>query len=75
MDAARTGGTATAVLNGANEAAVGLFLEGKIRFMDIPAMVERALSRVKSVQTPTLEDILAADAAAREAAVEGMGNR
>ncbi|MCQ4862818.1 1-deoxy-D-xylulose-5-phosphate reductoisomerase [Pseudoflavonifractor phocaeensis] len=75
MDAARTGGTATAVLNGANEAAVGLFLEGKVRFMDIPAMVERALSRVKSVQTPTLEDILAADAAAREAAVEGMGNR
>ena len=75
MDAARTGGTATAVLTGANEAAVGLFLEGKIRFMDIPAMVERALSRVKSVQTPTLEDILAADAAAREAAVEGMGNR
>ena len=68
MDAARTGGTATAVLNGANEAAVGLFLEGKIRFMDIPAMVERALSRVKSVQNPTLEDILDADAAARAAA-------
>ena len=48
IGAARTGGTATAVLNGANEAAVGLFLERKIGFMDIPRLVERALSQVES---------------------------
>ncbi len=66
--AAKTGGTATAILNGANEVAVGLFLEGKIGFMDIPHLVERALHTVPVVQNPGLEDILAADLAARAAA-------
>ena len=63
--AARTGGTATAVLNGANEAAVGLFLEGRIGFMEIPRRVERALSQVAPVPDPALDDILAADEEAR----------
>ncbi len=67
--AAKTGGTATAILNGANEAAVGLFLEGKIGFMDLPRRVERALSRVAPVFNPTLEDILAADREARAQAL------
>ena len=65
LEAARTGGTATAVLNGANEAAVGLFLAGKIPFGDIARRVERALAGVPVVQSPTLEDVLAADEAAR----------
>ena len=67
MEAARTGGTATAILNGANEAAVGLFLEERISFMDIPALVERAMSVVPVVQAPQLEQIMAADRAARDA--------
>ena len=67
MEAARTGGTATAILNGANEAAVGLFLEERIGFMDIPALVERAMSVVPVVQAPQLEQIMAADRAARGA--------
>jgi 1-deoxy-D-xylulose-5-phosphate reductoisomerase len=66
--AARTGGTATAILNGANEVAVGDFLAGKCSFGDIPRRVERAMGQVDVMQTPTLEDILAADAAARRAA-------
>ena len=66
--AAQTGGTATAILNGANEAAVGDFLAGKCGFMDIPRRVERAMGAVKVVQDPTLDDILAADAEARRAA-------
>ena len=65
LEAAKTGGTATAVLNGANEAAVGLFLAGKIPFGDIAKRVERALAGVPVVQAPTLEDVLAADEAAR----------
>ncbi len=69
LDAARTGGTAGAVLNGANEAAVGLFLEGKIGFLDIPRRVERAMEQVPAVQSPTLEDVLEADQAARRAAM------
>ena len=68
LEAAKTGGTATAVLNGANEAAVGLFLEGKIPFGDIAKRVERALAGVPVVQSPTLEEVLAADRAARELA-------
>ena len=66
--AAREGGTATAILNGANEVAVGDFLAGKIGFMDIPRKVETALERVPVVQDPSLDDILAADGGARAAA-------
>ena len=68
LEAAKTGGTAGAILNGANEMAVGDFLVGKIGFMDIPRKVETALERVPVVQDPSLDDILAADGAARTAA-------
>lgn len=70
MGAARTGGTATAILNGANEAAVARFLAGEIGFLDIPRLVERALERVPVTQNPTLDDIFAADQAARICANE-----
>ena len=72
LDCARKGGTATAVLNGANEAAVALFLADRIRFLDIPRLVEGALERVPTVAEPGLEDILAADQAARAAVYELM---
>ena len=63
--AAKTGGTACAILNGANEAAVGLFLAGEIGFNDIPRRVECALERVPVQYKPSLADILEADGAAR----------
>ena len=63
--AAKTGGTACAILNGANEAAVGLFLAGEIGFNDIPRRVERAMERVPVQYKPSLADILEADGAAR----------
>ena len=63
--AAKTGGTACAILNGANEAAVGLFLAGEIGFNDIPRRVERAMVRVPVQYKPSLADILEADGAAR----------
>ena len=65
LEAARTGGTATAVLNGANEAAVGQFLAGELSFAGIARKVEEALAAIPAVQSPSLEDILAADEAAR----------
>lgn len=65
LEAARTGGTATAVLNGANEAAVGQFLAGKLSFAGIAQKVEEALAAIPAVQSPGLEEILAADEAAR----------
>ncbi|SCI66171.1 1-deoxy-D-xylulose 5-phosphate reductoisomerase [uncultured Flavonifractor sp.] len=75
IGAARTGGTATAVLNGANEAAVGLFLERKIGFMDIPRLVERALNQVSPVYGGGLTEILDADRAARDAVLSAATQR
>ena len=65
-EAATEGGTACAILNGANEEAVRLFLEDQIGFHDIPRLVAQARAAVPVVQAPTLEDILEADRAARE---------
>ena len=71
VEAASRGGTACAVLNGANEAAVGLFLRDKIGFNDIPRRVRHAMDTVDLVEKPTLEDILKADQAARAAVLSG----
>lgn len=65
--AARDKGNRGAVLNGANEAAVGLFLNDQIAFHEIPERVARAMEEVSFVASPTLEEILASDRAAREA--------
>ena len=67
LECAQKGGTSTAILNGANEVAVELFLEEKISFLDIARRVEGALERVASKPADTLEDVLEADRAARQA--------
>lgn len=66
-EAARQKGSTGAVLNGANEAAVGLFLDRKIGFSDIPRLVERALAALPQQRADTIGDVLAFDRAAREA--------
>ncbi|MBQ9329962.1 MAG: 1-deoxy-D-xylulose-5-phosphate reductoisomerase [Oscillibacter sp.] len=66
-EAAEEGGTACAILNGANEAAVELFLAERIGFSRIAELVAAARAAVPVVQDPSLEEILAADRAAREA--------
>ena len=71
VDAAERGGTACAVLNGANEAAVDLFLRDKIGFNDIPRRVRRAMDTVAVKDAPSLEDILTADRQARASVYEG----
>ena len=68
---ARTGGTACAVLNGANEAAVGRFLRGEIGFNDISRLVEKALDATEVKWNPTLADILEADRQARSVVLDG----
>ena len=65
LECAKTGGTACATLNGANEAAVGLFLQGEIGFNDIPRLVKKALDAVEVKWNPTLADILETDQKAR----------
>lgn len=64
QQAAQTGGTACTAMNAANEEAVGLFLQDKIRFYDIADAVEAAL-RLPVVQEPSLADIFEADRLAR----------
>lgn len=66
-EAAEQGGTACAILNGANEEAVRLFLEQKIGFYDISDLVAEVRAMVPTVQSPSLEDILTADREARAA--------
>ena len=65
-----SGGTAPAAFNAANEVAVRLFLEGRIRFGRIAEIIERALSRHDADDATSLEAVLAADATARRLAQE-----
>lgn len=65
MDAAKQGGTACPVMNGANEEAVAMYLNDQIGFYDIYDLVHGAMDAVPFIQNPTLEQILDADAAAR----------
>ncbi len=73
--ALETGGTAPAILNAANEVAVQAFLERRIRFTAIAAVVEWALERVPVSAVETLTTILAADADARRVANEWIATR
>ena len=70
MDAAKQGGTACPVMNGANEAAVALYLEDKIGFYDIYELVRGAMDAIPFVADPTLEQVLECDAAARRYVAE-----
>jgi len=63
--AAKTGGTAPAILNAANEIAVAAFLEERIPFLQIPAIVEKTLSAISVTHASSLELILEVDAQAR----------
>jgi 1-deoxy-D-xylulose-5-phosphate reductoisomerase len=60
------GGTAPAVLNAANEVAVGLFLNGNLPFSSIPDVIEKALCDHTPIHHPRLEDIVRADRETRE---------
>ena len=65
IDAGRRGGSAPAVFNAANEAAVALFLDRKLAFGDIPRAIAAALEALGDTPAPTLDALLAVDAEAR----------
>lgn len=65
IKAINEGGIAPTVVNGANEEAVKLFLEGKIKFLQIADLVEKALTSVDNKKDFSLEDIFRADETAR----------
>jgi 1-deoxy-D-xylulose-5-phosphate reductoisomerase len=67
-DAIAEGGSAPCILNAANEIAVAAFLEKKVGFTQMSAVIEEALAAIPAVQKPSLEALFEIDAKAREAA-------
>jgi 1-deoxy-D-xylulose-5-phosphate reductoisomerase len=75
VEAGKQSGTYPAVLCGADEIAVQRFLLGKIKFSDIPRLVEQALNEHKATSNPNLEEILAADDWARDKVMQLAGGK
>ena len=72
-EVARTGGSAPVILNAANELAVAGFLADSLRFDQIPAIIAATLEEQPVSSMATLEEVLAADAAARDTAARHIG--
>jgi 1-deoxy-D-xylulose-5-phosphate reductoisomerase len=68
FEALAAGGSLPAVLNAANEVAVSAFLQRRLAFLGIPALIERTMERLPALPSATLADRLAADAEARRVA-------
>lgn len=71
-DALVAGGTAPALLNAANEVAVSAFLQGRLRFLAIPALVEHVLAALPAADAASLDVLREADAQARGLATRAI---
>ncbi|HZH24322.1 MAG TPA: 1-deoxy-D-xylulose-5-phosphate reductoisomerase [Solirubrobacteraceae bacterium] len=71
-EAAQAGGTATCVLNAANEVAVHAFLSGRLDFMGIPAVIEAALEELPAAPVHSFDTLYDADSEARRVAAESI---
>jgi 1-deoxy-D-xylulose-5-phosphate reductoisomerase len=72
-EAAEAGGTATCVLNAANEVAVHAFLDDRLDFLGIPAVIERTLEQLPAKRVHSFDTLYRADADARRIAAEQVG--
>jgi 1-deoxy-D-xylulose-5-phosphate reductoisomerase len=70
--AAHAGGVMPAILNAANEVAVQAFLDRQLNFLDIPRVIESVITQMSAAPIGSLEDVLAADAEARQRAHERL---
>jgi 1-deoxy-D-xylulose-5-phosphate reductoisomerase len=70
--AGERGGTAPCAYNAANEVAVAAFLEGRIGFLEVAAVVEETLGRIDGAPARDLDDLVAADDEARRLAARGL---
>lgn len=73
-DALQLGGTASTILNAVNEIAVPAFLKKQIQFMDIPALIAKALDKIPVVAVSSLEQLIETDVEARRFAEQYLGN-
>ena len=74
IEAIKRGGLKPTAANGANEEAVRLFLEGKIKFLQIAELVEKATEAQGDVISFNVEDVFAADKAARQIVIDAVGD-
>jgi 1-deoxy-D-xylulose-5-phosphate reductoisomerase len=74
FDALQLGGTASTILNAVNEIAVPAFLNKQIQFMDVPAVIAKALDAIPVVAVSSLEQLIDTDAEARRFAEQCLGN-
>lgn len=65
LDAAKTGGTMPTVFNAANEEAVKLFLKGSIKYLEIPEIIEKAMTDHRVIKDPDLEEIFRCESEVR----------
>ncbi|RJO60662.1 MAG: 1-deoxy-D-xylulose-5-phosphate reductoisomerase, partial [Dehalococcoidia bacterium] len=72
IEAGKKGGTYPAALCAADEVAVEMFLEGRIKFNDVAMLIDDILAKHSNIARPTIADILKADAGAREAIKEAV---
>ena len=71
----KAGGTTPTLLNAANEIAVEAFLQGRIKFTDIPVIIEETLSELSTSEADSLDSVLLADKVARDYAVNWLHNK
>ena len=64
FEASQMGGSMPTVYNAANEKAVSLFLDRKIKFLQIPEFIEKAMNNHKIIANPNVDEILSAEAGA-----------
>jgi 1-deoxy-D-xylulose-5-phosphate reductoisomerase len=74
-EAAESGGAKTVALNAADEVAVAAFLDGNIRFDEIPAIIKMVLAETGSQKLESIEKVLEADSVARRSAQEKVESR
>ncbi len=72
IEAGKQGGTYPAAMCAADEIAVEMFLEGRVKFTDIAILIDDVLAHHKNTAHPCVDDILRADAAARQAVMEAI---
>jgi 1-deoxy-D-xylulose-5-phosphate reductoisomerase len=75
FEAMKMGGNMPCILNAANEAVVEAFLNGKITFLQMPAIIEQTMQKVVFVQNPALEDLIQTNAEARNRTMLLIENR
>ena len=73
IEAGKQGGTYPAVLCGADEVSVDLFLNNRIRFSQIPQLIEKVMQKHQNIKHPELEEVLAADCWARQEVLKFAG--